>query len=209
MFPESLLLENWNHATDFSSQTATASCCIWACVKETELALLSLFCSPSLSVWTCLTYSVSLHVWWFWFCGDPECCVCLQEGKTLFEQELYHSFSVNSSRSYFISFAGDVSVISVFWCSSSFWAEISNKALHQPIWSLIYSSSETTFGWYEFSSDVSQRWNSNDPHVLLQTCQVGLNFASEEEARRFRNNINDLLNRRQRKTGLVLSLCFL
>ncbi|XP_011605399.1 WASP like actin nucleation promoting factor a isoform X1 [Takifugu rubripes] len=64
----------------------------------------------------------------------------MKDGKTLFEQELYHSFSVSSSRSYFISFAGD-------------------------------------------------------------TCQVGLNFASEEEARRFRNNINDLLNRRQRKTG--------
>lgn len=35
----------------------------------------------------------------------------------------------------------------------------------------------------------------------LQTCQVGLNFASEEEARRFRAAISDLLNRRQRKTG--------
>lgn len=36
--------------------------------------------------------------------------VCLQAGKTLFEQELYHSFSISSSRSYFISFAGDVSL---------------------------------------------------------------------------------------------------
>lgn len=34
-----------------------------------------------------------------------------------------------------------------------------------------------------------------------QACQVGLNFASEEEAKRFRVSINDLLNRRQRKTG--------
>lgn len=34
-----------------------------------------------------------------------------------------------------------------------------------------------------------------------QTCQIGLNFASEEEAKRFRAAINDLLNRRQRKTG--------
>ncbi|XP_033935542.1 actin nucleation-promoting factor WASL-like, partial [Pseudochaenichthys georgianus] len=31
-------------------------------------------------------------------------------------------------------------------------------------------------------------------------CQIGLNFASEEEAKRFRAAINDLLNRRQRKT---------
>lgn len=44
------------------------------------------------------------------------CCVsslslliCFQEGKTMFEQELYHSFSISSSRPYFISFAGDVS----------------------------------------------------------------------------------------------------
>uniref|UniRef100_A0A3Q1FRE8 WH1 domain-containing protein n=1 Tax=Acanthochromis polyacanthus TaxID=80966 RepID=A0A3Q1FRE8_9TELE len=64
----------------------------------------------------------------------------IKEGKTMFEQELYHSFSISSSRPYFISFAGD-------------------------------------------------------------TCQIGLNFASEEEAKRFRAAINDLLNRRQRKTG--------
>ncbi len=43
-----------------------------------------------------------------------------------------------------------------------------------------------------------------------QTCQVGLNFASEEEAKRFRAAINDLLNRRQRKTGKFYgSLCLL
>ncbi|TDH09765.1 hypothetical protein EPR50_G00092070 [Perca flavescens] len=63
----------------------------------------------------------------------------IKEGKTMFEQELYHNFSISSTRSYFISFTGD-------------------------------------------------------------TCQVGLNFASEEEAKRFRAAINDLLNRRQRKT---------
>lgn len=39
-----------------------------------------------------------------------------------------------------------------------------------------------------------------------QTCQIGLNFASEEEAKRFRAAINDLLNRRQRKTGTFF--CF-
>lgn len=38
--------------------------------------------------------------------------------------------------------------------------------------------------------------------VLSQTCQIGLNFASEEEAKRFRAAINDLLNRRQRKSGM-------
>lgn len=41
----------------------------------------------------------------------------------------------------------------------------------------------------------------DDGGVLLQTCQVGLNFASEEEARRFRTAIIDLLNRRQRRSG--------
>lgn len=64
----------------------------------------------------------------------------IKEGKTMFEQELYNNFSVTSSRSYFMSFAGD-------------------------------------------------------------TCQIGLNFASEEEAKRFRAALNDLLSRRQRKTG--------
>ncbi|KAM3870455.1 WASP like actin nucleation promoting factor a [Diretmus argenteus] len=63
----------------------------------------------------------------------------IKEGRTMFEQELYTNFSVSSSRSYFMSFAGD-------------------------------------------------------------TCQVGLNFASEEEAKRFRVAVNDLLGRRQRKT---------
>ncbi|XP_029103833.1 neural Wiskott-Aldrich syndrome protein-like isoform X2 [Scleropages formosus] len=63
----------------------------------------------------------------------------IKEGKLLFEQELYNNFSINYSRSYFISFAGD-------------------------------------------------------------NCQVGLNFASEEEAKRFRAAMADLLSRRQRKT---------
>ncbi|KAM6895868.1 actin nucleation-promoting factor WASL-like isoform 2-T2 [Xenentodon cancila] len=32
------------------------------------------------------------------------------------------------------------------------------------------------------------------------TCQVGLNFASEEETKRFRNNVTELVGKRQRKT---------
>ncbi|XP_049578389.1 WASP like actin nucleation promoting factor a [Syngnathus scovelli] len=63
----------------------------------------------------------------------------IKEGRTMFEQELYHNFAISCARSYFISFVGD----------------------------------------------------SN---------QVGLNFASEEEAKRFRVSVNELLNRRQRKT---------
>ncbi|XP_019732536.1 neural Wiskott-Aldrich syndrome protein-like [Hippocampus comes] len=57
----------------------------------------------------------------------------------LFEQELYNNFSINPSRPFFISFAGDSS-------------------------------------------------------------QVGLNFASEEEAKRFRGHLSELLGKRQRKT---------
>uniref|UniRef100_M4A8C5 Actin nucleation-promoting factor WASL n=1 Tax=Xiphophorus maculatus TaxID=8083 RepID=M4A8C5_XIPMA len=64
----------------------------------------------------------------------------IKEGKSMFEQELYHSFSISCPRPYFITFAGD-------------------------------------------------------------SCQVGLNFASEEEAKRFRVTVSDLLNRRQRKSG--------
>ncbi|XP_077373889.1 WASP like actin nucleation promoting factor a isoform X3 [Festucalex cinctus] len=63
----------------------------------------------------------------------------IKEGKTMFEQELYHNFAISCARSYFISFVGD----------------------------------------------------SN---------QIGLNFASEEEAKRFRASVNELLGRRQRKT---------
>ncbi|XP_077452709.1 WASP like actin nucleation promoting factor a isoform X1 [Stigmatopora argus] len=63
----------------------------------------------------------------------------VKEGKTMFEQELYHNFSISCARSYFISFVGD-------------------------------------------------------------TNQIGLNFASEEEAKRFRVSVNELLCRRLRKT---------
>uniref|UniRef100_A0A671T003 Actin nucleation-promoting factor WASL n=1 Tax=Sinocyclocheilus anshuiensis TaxID=1608454 RepID=A0A671T003_9TELE len=63
----------------------------------------------------------------------------IKDGKTKFEQELYNNFTINSSRAYFITFAGN-------------------------------------------------------------SCQMGLNFASEEEAKRFRSALNELLNRRQRKT---------
>ncbi|KAK9975553.1 hypothetical protein ABG768_020804 [Culter alburnus] len=63
----------------------------------------------------------------------------MKEGKVLFDQEFYNNFVINSSRSYFITFAGDM-------------------------------------------------------------CQNGLNFASEEEAKRFRSAANELLGRRGRKT---------
>ncbi|CAN9508222.1 unnamed protein product [Ophioblennius macclurei] len=38
------------------------------------------------------------------------------------------------------------------------------------------------------------------------TCQVGLNFANEEESKRFRNHLSDLLGRRLRKTGPALPM---
>ncbi|CAL8322552.1 unnamed protein product [Gadus morhua 'NCC'] len=69
----------------------------------------------------------------------------IKDGSSLFEQELYSSFSFSSPRSYFLSFPGDSS-------------------------------------------------------------QVGVNFASEEEARRFRSALNDLLGRRQRRAGPSLPL---
>ncbi|XP_028305398.1 neural Wiskott-Aldrich syndrome protein-like isoform X4 [Gouania willdenowi] len=38
------------------------------------------------------------------------------------------------------------------------------------------------------------------------TCQVGFNFASEEEAKRFRSQVMELMTRRQRKTGPALPM---
>lgn len=40
---------------------------------------------------------------------------------------------------------------------------------------------------------------------VFQTCQVGLNFANEEEAKLFRKTVTDLLGRRQRKSGKYLN----
>lgn len=90
----------------------------------------------------------------------------------MFEQELYNNFSINSSRSYFISFAGDVSMISRRL-----------KAFGPHVDSVLKKRLISLYSLY------------------LQNCQVGLNFASEEEAKRFRAALNDLLGRRQRKTG--------
>lgn len=109
-------------------------------------------------------------------CTCERTWVCLQEGQTLFEQELYHSFSISCSRSYFLSFAGDVSVCTcdlslLLLLLRGFWAE------------------------------------PKPPPDPLQTCQVGLNFASEEEARRFQTAVSELLNRRQRRSGT--SACLL
>uniref|UniRef100_A0A8B9GVF9 Actin nucleation-promoting factor WASL n=1 Tax=Astyanax mexicanus TaxID=7994 RepID=A0A8B9GVF9_ASTMX len=45
--------------------------------------------------------------------------------------------------------------------------------------------------------------SSSRPYFIAfagDTCQVGLNFASEEEAKRFRATLNELLSRRQKKT---------
>lgn len=66
---------------------------------------------------------------------------------------------------------------------------------------------------FPFLSKVPFTHSSSSSSSSSQTSQIGLNFASEEEARRFRVAINDLLNRRQRKTGassstrLLLFLC--
>ncbi|CAL8360379.1 unnamed protein product [Lota lota] len=97
------------------------------------------------------------------FCWAKRCCgvACLvkdntqrsyfirvldiKDGSSMFEQELYSSFTFSSPRSYFLTFPGD-------------------------------------------------------------SYQVGVNFASEEEARRFRSALNDLLGRRQRRAGGVCSV---
>ncbi|KAI4872134.1 hypothetical protein NFI96_031085, partial [Prochilodus magdalenae] len=45
--------------------------------------------------------------------------------------------------------------------------------------------------------------SSSRPYFIAfagDSCQIGLNFASEEEAKRFRATLNDLLSRRQKKT---------
>uniref|UniRef100_A0A3Q0SKB1 WASP like actin nucleation promoting factor n=1 Tax=Amphilophus citrinellus TaxID=61819 RepID=A0A3Q0SKB1_AMPCI len=63
----------------------------------------------------------------------------IRDGKVMFEQELYHNFSITTSRPYFITFAGD-------------------------------------------------------------SCQVGLNFANEDECKRFRGIAMDLMGKKQRKT---------
>lgn len=55
------------------------------------------------------------------------------------------------------------------------------------------------FGTWEMC--LVSHWNSSLSLCVLQTCQVGLNFASEEETKRFRSNLLELIGRRQRKTG--------
>lgn len=38
-----------------------------------------------------------------------------QDGRTLFDQELYTGFAINTSRPFFLTFAGDVSVYFCFF----------------------------------------------------------------------------------------------
>lgn len=37
-----------------------------------------------------------------------------QDGRALFDQELYSGFAINSPKPFFLTFAGDVSVLSFF-----------------------------------------------------------------------------------------------
>ncbi|KAM3587268.1 uncharacterized protein V6R79_000495 [Siganus canaliculatus] len=69
----------------------------------------------------------------------------IRDGKLLFEQELYHNFSVYAPKPYFLTFAGD-------------------------------------------------------------SCQVGLNFSSEEETKHFRTQVTELMGRKQRRTGPSLPM---
>ncbi|XP_061570082.1 WASP like actin nucleation promoting factor b isoform X3 [Cololabis saira] len=62
-----------------------------------------------------------------------------------------------------------------------------------------------------FEQELYNNFNVHLPKPYFITfpgdaCQVGLNFASEEETKRFRSNMNELLGRRQRKTGPTLPM---
>uniref|UniRef100_A0A3B4BM41 Uncharacterized protein n=1 Tax=Periophthalmus magnuspinnatus TaxID=409849 RepID=A0A3B4BM41_9GOBI len=56
-----------------------------------------------------------------------------------------------------------------------------------------------------FEQELYNNFNlsSSRPYFITftgDTCQVGLNFANEEEAKQFRRNVSDLVGRKQRKT---------
>nr|XP_061809661.1 actin nucleation-promoting factor WASL-like [Nerophis lumbriciformis] len=60
-------------------------------------------------------------------------------------------------------------------------------------------------GKMQFEQELYNNFNINPCRAFFitfagDTCQVGLNFASEEEAKRFRGQLSELLSKRQRKT---------
>ncbi|KAJ0012459.1 hypothetical protein NQD34_016793, partial [Periophthalmus magnuspinnatus] len=62
-----------------------------------------------------------------------------------------------------------------------------------------------------FEQELYNNFNlsSSRPYFITftgDTCQVGLNFANEEEAKQFRRNVSDLVGRKQRKTGPSLPM---
>ncbi|XP_057711136.1 WASP like actin nucleation promoting factor b isoform X2 [Corythoichthys intestinalis] len=66
-------------------------------------------------------------------------------------------------------------------------------------------------GKMQFEQELYNNFNINPCRAFFitfagDTCQVGLNFASEEEAKRFRGQLSELLSKRQRKTGPALPM---
>lgn len=103
-----------------------------------------------------------------------------------FEQELYNNFSLYLSKPYFMTFAGDVSRRS---CSCD--------CVSVPVLNVAGEASARSAAARPRPSHRSSSFSL----VHSQTCQVGLNFASEEETKRFRSHVTELLDRRQRKSG--------
>lgn len=113
-----------------------------------------------------------------------------------FEQELYNNFSIYLSKPYFLTFAGDVSpCLKSFDCVRGNHGGDKRPADHEE------RGDKATL-----ADRGVQEGRPLSPilllsHVPSQTCQVGLNFASEEETKRFRSHMAELLDRRQRKSG--------
>lgn len=123
-----------------------------------------------------------------------------------FEQELYNNFNVCFSRPFFITFTGDVSPCvsscdAIVW--NAFFVDVVNMS--GPSGSDPYQTTRNVAIrlslLVEFSKAVPSHLSSSFSCVRSQTCQVGLNFANEEETKRFRGHLVELLERRQRKSG--------
>lgn len=176
----------------------------------------------------CLIFMTTFYfyLWLYVCCSDAYCtsfsqacwfCFFPQGGKMTFEQELYNNISIYLPRPYFITFAGDVSLLSrrfsqfiacVGYSGSAstrpwgmsdcrLWRQGWDCSQHYTSWKL----GNLLAAWLMYSYPVLTYFVGSSVCACQQTCQVGLNFANEEESKRFHGHLVELIGRRQRKTG--------
>lgn len=112
-------------------------------------------------------------------------------GRQVWEQELYNQIVYSSPQPYFHTFAADVS-------TPSFDPHLNYNVVPCNYSSLNYQQGHKSTS---INKVLFLKHSSFIPYTM-QDCQVGLNFAAQQEADAFQNAVGEKINQRNNRQGL-------